>query len=85
MRGFGVTPVAFSTEVQMNKIAASLGMDPWEIRFINAYRNGDQTPTRRVLDSVAMIEVMQALAKEAGIALPDKLKAMTSANRRENK
>ena len=85
MRGFGVTPVAFTTEVQMNKIAASLGMDPWEIRFINAYRNGDQTPTRRVLDSVAMIEVMQALAKKAGIELPDKLKAMTSANRRENK
>jgi CO/xanthine dehydrogenase Mo-binding subunit len=83
MRGFGVTTATFTTEVQMNKIAVMLGKDPWEIRFMNAYRNGDQMHTRRVLDSVALIEVMQALSKKAGIELPDKLKAMTSAAREE--
>ena len=85
MRGFGVTPVAFATEVQMNKIAAALQMDPWEIRFINAYRKGDQMPTRRVLGSVALIEVMQALAEKVGVELPDRLKAMKSADSRDLK
>jgi CO/xanthine dehydrogenase Mo-binding subunit len=83
MRGFGVTTATFTTEVQMNKIAVMLGKDPWEIRFMNAYRNGDQMHTRRVLDSVALIEVLQALGKKVGIELPDRLKAMTSAAREE--
>jgi CO/xanthine dehydrogenase Mo-binding subunit len=81
MRGFGITPATFATEVQMNRIATTLGMDPWEIRFINAYRNGDQTATSRVLDSVYLIETMQALAKKVGKKLPEKLLAMTSAER----
>ena len=81
MRGFGITPATFAVEVQMNKIASELGIDPWELRFINAYCNGDQTATRRVLDSVYLIETMQALAKKAGVKLPDKLMAMTSAER----
>jgi len=81
MRGFGVTPSVFATEVQINKIAEEIGMDPWEVRFINAYRKGDHTPTKRVLDSVALVEVMQKLAEKAGVDLPEKLKTMTSAER----
>ena len=83
MRGFGITPSSVTTEIQMDKIAKAIGMDPWEIRFINAYRKGDQNPARRVLNSVALIEVMQALAEKAGVKLPDRLKAMTSAERGE--
>jgi len=85
MRGFGVTPATFTTEVQMNKIATTIGMDPWEIRFINAYRNGDQMHTRRALDSVALVEVMHVLARKSGIELPNHLKAMTSAPRSEER
>ncbi|MEE9610726.1 MAG: molybdopterin cofactor-binding domain-containing protein, partial [Desulfatiglandales bacterium] len=81
MRGFGVTPACFATEVQIDRIAKELGMDQWDVRFINAYRRGDQTPTRRVINSVALIEVMQKLAEKAGVDLPDRLKAMTSAER----
>ena len=81
MRGFGITPRTFAIEVQMNRIASQLGIDPWELRFINAYRHGDQTPTRRPLDSVYLIETMQALAKKAGVKLPDRLMSMTSAER----
>jgi CO/xanthine dehydrogenase Mo-binding subunit len=81
MRGFGVTPITFATEVQMNKIAQALGMDPWEIRFVNAYREGDSTATCRVLDSVAMIEVMKTLAKKTGVRLAPHLEAMSSAKR----
>jgi CO/xanthine dehydrogenase Mo-binding subunit len=83
MRGFGVTPATFATEVQMDKIAAEVGVSPWELRFINAVRNGDTTATRRVLDSVHLIETMQALAKRAGVELPHRLTAMTSAERGE--
>jgi CO/xanthine dehydrogenase Mo-binding subunit len=78
MRGFGVFPATFACEMQMNKIAHQMKIDPWELRFVNACRNGDQTPTRRVLDSVYLIETMQACAEKAGIKLPDKLAAMTS-------
>ena len=81
MRGFGVTPSTFTTEVQMGKIAEALGMDPWEVRYINAYRKGDKTPTRRVINSVALIETMHKLAAKAGVDLPDRLKAMTSEKR----
>jgi len=81
MRGFGITPRTFAVEVQMNRIASQIGIDPWELRFINAYHHGDQTPTRRDLDSVYLIETMQALAKKAGVKLPDKLMSMTSAER----
>ncbi len=83
MRGFGITPSSVTTELQMDKIAEAIGMDPWEIRFINAYRKGDQTPGRRVINSVALIEVMQVLAEKAGVKLPDRLKAMTSSERRK--
>ena len=81
MRGFGLTPSTFTTEVQMNKIATHMGIDPWEIRFINAYREGDRTPTQTPVDSVAVIEVMQSLAKKVGVDLPYKLRNMTSRRR----
>ena len=81
MRGFGITPATFSTEVQMDRIAEKVGMDPWEIRFLNAYRKGEQMATRRVLNSVALVEVMQKLAEKAGVDLPEKLKSMTSMER----
>jgi CO/xanthine dehydrogenase Mo-binding subunit len=81
MRGFGITPATFATEVQMNRIAETIGMDPWEIRFINAYRKGEHMATRRTLNSVALVEVMQKLAEKAGVDLSDKLKRMTSLER----
>ncbi|TIW71753.1 MAG: xanthine dehydrogenase family protein molybdopterin-binding subunit, partial [Mesorhizobium sp.] len=37
MRGFGVTIGDFALEVQMDKLARLIGMDPLEFRFINAY------------------------------------------------
>lgn len=82
MRGFGVTPSTFAIEVQMDKIASEIGIDPWELRFINAFHNGDLTSTKRKLDSVYLIEVMKRLAEKADIELPDKLLRMTSEPRR---
>ena len=81
MRGFATNEANYATEVQMNRVAAAINMDPWQIRFINAYRNGDKMPVGKVLDSVALIEVMQALAQKAGIRLPAQCQTMTSAKR----
>ena len=81
MRGFGVTPASFALEVQMDKIAETVGIDPWEIRFINAYRNGDIKPHRKVTEDATLIETMQAAAKLVGHELPEHLLAMNSSDR----
>ena len=50
MRGFGVTIADFALEVQMDKLARLIGMDPLEFRFINAYRDGDMKAHRQQTD-----------------------------------
>lgn len=81
MRGFGVTPASFAVEVQMDKIAETVGLDPWEIRFINAYRNGDMKPHRKIVEDATLIETMQAAAKLVGHKLPDSLLGANSWDR----
>lgn len=81
MRGFGVTMASFALEVQMDKIAERVGVDPWTIRFINAYHDGDMKPHRKLAEDATLIETMQAAAALVGHELPDALKAMTSAPR----
>lgn len=44
-RGYGSPQVAFAAEIQMEKLAAQLGMDPMELRLKNALRLGDTTIT----------------------------------------
>ena len=83
MRGFGVTPASFAIEVQMDKIAEVVGIDPWEIRFINAYRNGDMKPHQKVVEDATLIEVMQAAAELVGHELPEEFKKMSSWDRKE--
>ncbi len=81
MRGFGVTMASFALEVQMDKIAEAVGLDPWTIRFLNAYHNGDMKPHRKLAEDATLIETMQAAAALVGHDLPADLKAMTSAPR----
>jgi CO/xanthine dehydrogenase Mo-binding subunit len=78
MRGFGVTEASFAIEVQMDKIARTIGMDPWEIRLINAYRNGQLKPVRKVTEDATLIETLKAAAELVGHELPAHLKAMHS-------
>jgi len=78
MRGFGVTPASFALEVQMDKIAETVGLDPWSIRFINAYKNGDMKPHQKLVEDATLIEVMQAAAKLVGHQLPEEYQKMSS-------
>lgn len=83
MRGFAILPGSATEQIQMDRIAETIGIDPWEIRFINAWHDGDRTASGKVLDSVGLIEAMQATAELAGIDLPQHLKAMSSRERRQ--
>jgi CO/xanthine dehydrogenase Mo-binding subunit len=81
MRGFGVTMASYAVEVQMDRIAEACGIDPWTVRFRNAYHNGDVKPHRKVVEDATLIETMQAAAELVGHELPAELRAMSSAPR----
>ena len=68
MRGFGITAVDFALEVQMDKLAHAVKMDPMEFRILNAYRDGDMKPHRRVAKNTALIECVQVAAEKAALA-----------------
>ena len=78
MRGFGVTAVDFALEVQMDKLAHAVGMDPMEFRILNAYRDGDMKPHRRVAKNTALIECVQVAAEKAGWPLSAEAKRQSS-------
>jgi CO/xanthine dehydrogenase Mo-binding subunit len=78
MRGFGVTIADFALEVQMDKLARLIGMDPLEFRFINAYRDGDMKAHRQPTEGAALIECMQEASIAASWPVADKCMQMTS-------
>jgi CO/xanthine dehydrogenase Mo-binding subunit len=45
MRGFGAPQVAIAYEAQMDRLADRLGIDPVELRIMNALAPGDEMPT----------------------------------------
>jgi len=81
MRGFTIMNGQFPMEMQMSKIAEALGMDPWELRFINAWRDGDMGVSRYVVQGAGALEAMKGAAELAGIELPENLLAMSSRRR----
>jgi CO/xanthine dehydrogenase Mo-binding subunit len=81
MRGFGVTSASFATELQMERSAAVLGIDPWEFRLRNANRKGDLMPTRKPLEDPSTIVTIQACAEAAGHELAARYRELTNAPR----
>ncbi|MFD0192971.1 xanthine dehydrogenase subunit D [Streptomyces albidoflavus] len=55
MRGFGAVQACFAYEAQMDKLAAALGMDPVELRQLNAMEQGSVLPTGQPVDSPAPV------------------------------
>jgi CO/xanthine dehydrogenase Mo-binding subunit len=63
MRGFGAVQTCFAAESQMDKLAAALGIDPVELRLLNALAPGDTLPTGQVITgSLATAEVIRRAA-----------------------
>ena len=81
MRGFTTINVTYASEIQMNLMAEAIGMDPWEIRFINAWRDGDTGPTMWKVTAAGLIESMKKAAELAGAKLPEHLMVMSSRGR----
>jgi CO/xanthine dehydrogenase Mo-binding subunit len=64
-RGFGGPQGHFIVEMQMNKLAEALGMDPLELRLRNCWQEGSILATRSVLPAGVTIEpVLQKLNDE---------------------
>lgn len=69
MRGFGITGVDFAIEAHMDKVAETVGINPIELRILNAYRDGDMKAHRREAKNCALIECCQVVAEKAGVKL----------------
>lgn len=81
MRGFGTICGQAAVEIQMNRVAEAIGVDPWELRCINAWRDGDKGVTEYVVQGAGALEAMKKAAELAGIRLPEHLMAMSSRRR----
>jgi xanthine dehydrogenase D subunit len=69
MRGFGVVQACFAHEGQMDKLAAACGLDPVDIRLLNAMETGDRLITGQVIENVA--PVAECIRRVAALPLPD--------------
>jgi CO/xanthine dehydrogenase Mo-binding subunit len=78
MRGFGVTSVSYAAEIQMNRIAEALGLDPLEVRLKNANRIGDLTANRVRLSDPSTVPVVLAAADRIGYDLSPEYRQMTN-------
>jgi CO/xanthine dehydrogenase Mo-binding subunit len=78
MRGFGVIGVDFAIEVHMDKVAEVVGMNPIDLRILNAYRDGDMKAHRRVAKNCALIECCQVVAEKAGVQLTNTSRTASS-------
>jgi len=78
MRGFGITGVDFAIEAHMDKVAEAVGMNPIDLRILNAYRDGDMKAHRRVAKNCALIECCQVVAEKAGVQLTSASRAASS-------
>jgi CO/xanthine dehydrogenase Mo-binding subunit/aerobic-type carbon monoxide dehydrogenase small subunit (CoxS/CutS family) len=59
-RSFGALQAQFATESHLDICAEKLGLDPFEIRRINAMRDGAVTHTRQTLKSVSILRALEA-------------------------
>ena len=66
-RGFGAPQTQFAMEVQMDRIAEALGMDPVRLREINALVPGDTTATGQTLgEDCSALETLRRAVDRAG-------------------
>ena len=81
MRGFGAVQTCFGSEMQMDRLAEALDMDPLDLRRKNALAPGDpmatsgqiiegSLPTVAVIDAVESIPLPEPLADDDPLLLP---------------
>ena len=65
MRGFGVSQSNFAVEGILDRLAAEVGIDGWEIRWRNALRAGDRTGTGQKLGAGVGLEKTLLAVRDA--------------------
>ena len=65
-RSFGALQTAFATECHLDICAERLGLDPFQIRRLNAMRDGAITHTKARLGSVSLMRALDALEQVSG-------------------
>ncbi len=65
MRGFGVSQSNFAVEGILDRLAAEVGIDGWEIRWRNALRAGDRTGTGQKLGEGVGLEKTLLAVRDA--------------------
>jgi len=66
IRGFGSPQSYFATETQMNMAAEDLGIDPIELRRMNAVKTGDDIPELSRIGSCGFSECLDRVVEESG-------------------
>ena len=72
MRGFGAPQVCFAYEAQMDKLAATLSIDPVELRLLNAVRTGSVLPTGQVIKGSAPVRELIERARDIPMPQPER-------------
>jgi CO/xanthine dehydrogenase Mo-binding subunit/aerobic-type carbon monoxide dehydrogenase small subunit (CoxS/CutS family) len=65
-RSFGALQTQFATETHLDICAERLGLDPFELRRINAMRDGAVTHTKQKLGSVSLMRALEAAEQASG-------------------
>ncbi len=66
-RGFGAPQTQFAVERHLDRAARDLGLDPFEIRRVNALCPGDALPTGQVLDATtSALECLEEVERRTG-------------------
>jgi CO/xanthine dehydrogenase Mo-binding subunit len=65
MRGVGVPQVCFAGESQIDMIADAIGVDPYDIRLLNALKDGDVTANGQKCVSIGIRETLKAVYEKS--------------------
>jgi CO/xanthine dehydrogenase Mo-binding subunit len=69
MRGFGAVQACFAAEAQMDKLAAEVGIDPVELRLLNALEPGGVLATGQVLRG--SLPTKEVIRRAAALPVPE--------------
>jgi CO/xanthine dehydrogenase Mo-binding subunit len=78
MRGFGVNVGQFGDQVQIDKLARAVGMNPIEFRLKNAFKENDENHVGNTLVAVSAIETLKTVAEMAGEKISPEYQNMSS-------
>jgi CO/xanthine dehydrogenase Mo-binding subunit len=68
MRGFGAVQTCFAAEAQIDRLATELGIDPVELRLLNALEPGDSLPTGQVVTGA--LPTREVIRRAAALPVP---------------